>query len=117
MYFPKDLAEACKKRYGEPFQPSNGTEGEIFQEYFCYNCLRDEDYNPRKGTGRCEILLRAICWNIDDPEFPREWIYGKDGQPTCTVFVPIEEWRREFYETSKYREKEKGQLILFGDNS
>lgn len=72
---------------GKPYRPSNGTEGEIFQEDFCAKCPRDAKFreDPEKHEG-CEILARTMAYNVTDPEYPKEWIYDEKGEPTCTAF-------------------------------
>lgn len=71
---------------GAPYRPSNGTEGEIFHEKFCYKCARYGD--PDEGDIKpCEIQGRAL-WHYEDHEdYPKEWAYGRDEQPTCTAFT------------------------------
>lgn len=39
----------------------------------------------------CQILADTMAYNVDDPEYPSEWQYGKDGHPVCTAFVQIGE--------------------------
>lgn len=74
-------AEILKARSGEPWRPSNGTEGDIFMAQWCERCaLADYD-----GDG-CMIQLRALAHSIGDPEYPPEWQIGPDGQPCCTAF-------------------------------
>jgi hypothetical protein len=80
--FPASFAERLKARAGQKYRPSNGTEGEMFQERWCYDCTKDTDQN-------CSILLRAFWADIDEPEYPAEWQYGPDGQPRCTAFHRI----------------------------
>ena len=76
-------------RPGELYQPSNGTEGEGFWDRFCFECERDRAFQEDESDEGCEILLRTMLYSIRDPEYPREWCYGKDGKPTCTAFLPI----------------------------
>jgi hypothetical protein len=79
---------------GEPFKPCNGTAGEYFWSMWCEECERDkvmsgqatvEDADRDPGL-YCEILNRSFR---DEP-LP-EWVYGDDGQPKCTAFVPLGE--------------------------
>ena len=63
------------------YRPSNGTEGEIFIGHFCEHCRKDL---VNEG---CKIQLRTMAFDIDEPEYPREWVYGADGKPTFTAFV------------------------------
>jgi hypothetical protein len=81
MIYPDSFAERMKSRAGQKFRPSNGTEGEIFREYFCNRCEHDRNED-------CDILLRTMCFNTEAPEYPIEWQFGTDGQPTCTAFLP-----------------------------
>lgn len=72
---------ACENSY----RPSNGTEGMIFEEHFCYKCIHDnpDPNHPKK----CEIIVRALCFYPTDPEYPHEWRYDSLGHPTCTNYV------------------------------
>lgn len=83
---------------GKPYRPSNGTEGDIFTAEFCANCTRHEDFTE------CDIALRSFAFSIGDDEYPEEWQYDSEGNPTCTAFnkpAPTEadrkymEWLRE----------------------
>ncbi len=66
------------------YRPSNGTEGEIFHERHCYQCIHC-DPDP-SGDKQCNILLRTLIHSINEPEYPKEWCYI-DGTPTCTSWV------------------------------
>jgi hypothetical protein len=70
----------------QPYRPSNGTEGEMFQEHYCAKCIHD-DYERGKI---CHILARTMPYNIGDPEYPTEWIIDDDAEPIdlgyCTAF-------------------------------
>jgi len=70
-----------KDEAGKPYRPSNGTEGEIFMEKWCERCMLDTEDNP------CEILTSTLAFEIDDPEYPKEWRYDFDGRPMCTKFM------------------------------
>lgn len=70
---------------GKPYRPSNGTCGDMFMEEFCYRCKK-EDFNEETGEGGCNILLSTMCYEIGDPEYPKEWMYNAEGCPTCTAF-------------------------------
>lgn len=63
------------------YRPSNGTEGEYFMDKHCMNCLHC-DPDP-DGAKQCEILMRAMCYSVNDEEYPTEWTYI-DDKPTCT---------------------------------
>lgn len=74
------MNKAVKTLY-RPYRPSNGTEGMIFEEQFCDRCVKND---PEKG---CEIQLNAFCYQIDDPQYPKEWIEdGNLENPRCTAF-------------------------------
>lgn len=70
------------KRTGEKYQPSNGTEGMSFTDHYCMNCLHC-DPNP-EGKKQCLILCNALCYNINDKEYPKEWTYDENDNPICT---------------------------------
>lgn len=77
MFFPKDLAEMCKDNAGRSYCPSNGTEGDIFQEIYCDKCAKQY---------HCKIIFRSQIYRQEDPLYPKEFVIGEDGQPTCTKF-------------------------------
>lgn len=62
-----------------PYRPSNGSEGLWFQGEFCDRCSRWSE-----ETG-CDIANRTFWHQIDEPEYPKEWVEGDDG-PRCTAF-------------------------------
>jgi len=64
------------------YKPSNGTDGMIFQDKFCDRCK----FRTEEILGDCEIDLMAMSFEINDPKYPKEWIYDKNGNPTCTKF-------------------------------
>jgi len=68
------------------YQPSSGTEGDIFMAAFCEKCkkmdFQDDDAEP------CPILgLTMMLQSIEHEDYPEEWRYNADGKPTCTAFV------------------------------
>jgi len=79
--FTPELAKQFKKHAGEKYRPSNGTEGEIFKESYCYRCIEDDGEDKL-----CEILTNTMFYDTKDEEYPEEWQYGTDGQPICTAF-------------------------------
>lgn len=70
-----------------PYMPSNGTEGEMFQEGWCANCARDMEFRRQfYETGNpqvdgCEILAASLRG-----EQPKEWFY-RNGEPICTAYT------------------------------
>ena len=68
----------------EPYRPSSGTEGADFCAHFCDRCKHNQDQdNP------CNIWMDTWIYEIDEPEYPKEWIY-QNGHPTCTEYKPQE---------------------------
>ena len=67
------------------YQPSNGTEGMWFMGKFCEQCLHQhpDPNNPKQ----CEIVGLTMCYSPKDKEYPEEWIYDENDNPTCTKFV------------------------------
>lgn len=55
---------------------------------FCAHCAKDEAY--RNGGESCRIVANALAWNTEHPEYPAEWTYDADDQPTCTAFAAAE---------------------------
>lgn len=91
--YPSTLADRTKDRHGEPYQPSNGTEGEYFFSAWCCHCQRDKSMREGEPLDECDdsevcgIIANTMAFKPGDAEYPKEWIYGKDGQPCCTAFV------------------------------
>lgn len=79
------------------FQPSSGTIGESFIAGWCGNCARDKalregvELEECDDNERCDIVGRTMAYNVDDPEYPSEWIYDENGAPCCTAFIPAGE--------------------------
>ena len=95
----------------KPYQPSNHTEGDIFQLKYCQKCARDA-YNLDSGTGKnCTILVDTMAFNPGDKHYPKEWIY-RDGEPTCTAIVTQEELDQERYMKRQKKLESDGQLRL-----
>jgi hypothetical protein len=78
--YPAKAAELHQSLAGEKYRPSNGMEGEIFMEAWCYRCAK---WNTESG---CPIVNATMLYREDDPEYPAEWRIGEDGQPECTAF-------------------------------
>lgn len=102
---PPDAAELYKRSAGKKYRPSNGTEGLIFFDHWCSNCQRDKSMREGEPVEECDdnelcqIIALTHAHDIDDPEYPAEWIINSDGQPCCTAFIeagkPIPEARCE----------------------
>ncbi len=73
-----------------PYRPSNGTEGEGFIYSFCCQCAHSEHLQPGArdtDPAGCPILDLTFLHDVDDPEYPKQWIQDESG-PRCTAFVP-----------------------------
>lgn len=81
----RGCTDQCFIELHKIYRPSNGTEGMIFEEHFCSNCIHDnpDPNHPKK----CELIIGAYCAYPTDPEYPIEWKYDALGHPTCTKFV------------------------------
>jgi len=80
--YPADLAHMFAKRSGQSYRPSNGTEGEIFIENWCGDCAMSET---------CTIVAFTMSLTESHPDYPREWMYGDDGQPKCTAHRTVDQ--------------------------
>ena len=56
----------------ERYQPSNGTEGEIFQAQWCERCQKD-----RFESKPCGILGRTMAYEVNDRRYPKEWVRNR----------------------------------------
>lgn len=73
---------------GKPYQPSNGSEGCWFTGKFCEQCIHEKySHTMNDNDKSCDILPRTMCFSINDPEYPKEWIYDAENKPTCTAWV------------------------------
>lgn len=87
-----DAAVAPRTAYaGKPYRPGSGTEGMAFDDAWCDHCTRDAEFrkdwdNADPATG-CQILADTFAYDITDPNYPKQWIYGRDGRPCCTAFT------------------------------
>lgn len=70
-------------KQGEPYRPSNGTEGMYFMEQHCEQCIHD--HGPTEKY--CELITAAMCFDPKDKDYPDEWTYDADGKPTCTKWT------------------------------
>lgn len=88
---PPELAAAHAEIAGSKYQPSNGTEGEIFIDSWCGSCARSGAPGRPDDAGEeiigCSITGRTMAFSPEDDEYPVEWQYGADGQPRCTAWV------------------------------
>ncbi len=75
------------------YQPSNGTEGDWFISKWCGSCVK----NPKSmdAINQCDILCMTMVCNIDDSEYPRQWVYSEDDEPMCTAYKNRDEYNRE----------------------
>lgn len=65
---------------GDPYRPESGIEGMGFLEAYCRSCKREAD---------CAIPFLAMLFAPGHEGYPKEWICGDDGAPTCTGFIHI----------------------------
>lgn len=79
----RNYGMACK-----PYRPSCGTEGMAFDDAWCSQCARDAAWrdDPDRNDG-CIILTNSFIYDIRDPNYPKQWIYDRDGRPCCTAFT------------------------------
>jgi hypothetical protein len=88
--YPDHMAERLKARAGQSYRPSNGTEGDMFYGALCRRCKRDAKFRETQdGEDGCRILVNTMVFSSEDAEYPKEWVYAADGQPTCTAFEEL----------------------------
>jgi len=82
------------------YRPSNGSEGEMFREVWCWRCKKEQAHLSDPETNGCDILTRTLFVSVADSRYPKEWVYdpekmlregaltigGKDGGARCTAF-------------------------------
>lgn len=80
---------------GQPFRPSNGTEGMIFTDAFCDRCIHEKFTHTGNDKDKmCDILNATMAFGINDKEYPSEWQFDSDGWPTCTKWQKWD-WGRD----------------------
>lgn len=72
---------------GEPYRPSNSTEGDAFSTAWCERCQRGDE--ARAAGGDCGIFLRTCAFSIGDDDYPTEWQHDANGMPSCLAFIPL----------------------------
>jgi len=73
----------------KPYRPSSGTEGVMFESSWCNKCtLQPTD----SKDGSCTLLESMFCFDLDDPEYPKE-IIRRDGVAMCTAFISRKRYR------------------------
>jgi hypothetical protein len=54
----------------------------MFMVRWCEHCVKDAD-----PSDPCSVVGCAFLFEVGDPDYPKEWQYGPDGQPECTAFI------------------------------
>lgn len=73
---------------GKKYRPCNGTEGMIFDDEWCERCIHDRKYRETQdGKDGCKIIAAVLMHEVDEPEYPPEWVYDSEGYPCCTAFI------------------------------
>ncbi|UYZ84313.1 hypothetical protein MTZ49_01655 [Entomomonas sp. E2T0] len=75
------------------YRPSNSYEGDWFHCEWCRKCARDSAMNEGLSidecddSQKCEILGDTFIYEVDDPDYPKQWQYNEQGHPICTAFI------------------------------
>ena len=94
------------------YQPSNGTEGEIFMDQFCCKCIKFPE-SP-DAINQCQILAKTFYLRVTDKDYPHQWQY-KDDTPVCTAFKDRVEFNKERSLKRKPKIKQIQEDDLFGE--
>lgn len=91
---------------GKAYQPSNGTEDfYVFGNSFCHRCAHEKFLHTANDLDlKCHILSSALVFDVKQPDYPKEWVYGEDDMPTCTAFKKFDWVKNE--ETGEWNEEE-----------
>lgn len=72
---------------GKPFRPSNGTEGMIFMDAFCEQCIHEKySHTQNDADKKCDLMSAAMIFDIGDDDYPKEWVHDMEGWPICTAW-------------------------------
>jgi hypothetical protein len=106
-----DNSAICKaeKPATRPYRPGNGFEGSIFDDNWCSRCQHDAAWREDPSEFACDILSRTLLYNIDNLEYPTEWVeddvpYSQDTQPRCAAFLPIGDASSSYVEDERQGE-------------
>lgn len=95
LRMPEAVTSERTHEHPHAYRPSNGTEGEMFQSWWCGRCSEDhENHGPDGVVGPgCLILARSIAGEYP-PELhrlARYWDHARCGSPAsevvCTMFT------------------------------
>ena len=76
------------KDTGKKYCPSNGTEGMMFTEKFCEQCIHEKFmHTQNENDKKCQIFTDTLVYDVQDEKYPKEWQYDQNDNPTCTSFV------------------------------
>lgn len=64
------------------WRPSNATQGDAFMRDWCGTCAHDF-----KDSESCDINMRTMAFDMNEPEYPSEWCYNPQGEPVCTAYI------------------------------
>lgn len=76
----------------EKYRPSSGTAGEIFMQEWCYQC----EHEYQSPDEYCQIANDTFVFSVDEPGYPKEWVYDEERKPKCTAFNCSEKCRKEY---------------------
>lgn len=93
---------------GDKYRPSNNDEGWVFESKFCDQCK----FENCETEFYCDIHTLVYFYSEDDKEYPKEWIYDKDSNPTCTKYK-FWDWNDGPPPPPKYPDNP-NQLLMFG---
>jgi len=71
-----------KKEPGTKYRPGNGIEGMEFEAELCQECTKEDEPSGHF----CEIHTNVLVYDTQEKEYPEEWCYSENGNPTCTAF-------------------------------
>ena len=67
----------------------------MFCEQFCERCIHEKFIRTGdRNDLQCELLTLSLCLDTKDKDYPKEWIYDKHDNPTCTKFKRFD-WKKD----------------------
>lgn len=87
MSVPKILYQ-FKDCAGKSFRPSNGTEGMVFEEHFCSNCIHEKFIHTQNHKDKqCPVYSGMILFEVNEEDYPPELVFDSEGWPVCTKWT------------------------------
>lgn len=82
-----------KEMAGKVYEPSNGSEGAMFQAEYCAHCVYDASFSP------CPLVFASMAFPQDNAFYPSQyWVHDEEGRPKCEMFTREDHESKEVFD-------------------